>query len=116
MSWTLQFIFQVAHIVFRYGEGFASSGHASACVFGRRRMDLGNIPMASLTGLLVLNTLSDTDGHLVGDAILREISNRLQGSVRTHDFIGRYAVRRNSNHDPKLRPTGLASGSRKVKA
>jgi len=31
-----------------------------------------------------------TPRTLVGDAVLREISNRLQGSVRTYDLIGRY--------------------------
>jgi two-component system, cell cycle response regulator len=34
--------------------------------------------------------INDTLGHLVGDEVLTEIANRLLGSVRSYDFVGRY--------------------------
>ena len=34
--------------------------------------------------------INDTLGHLVGDEVLMEIANRLLGSVRSYDFVGRY--------------------------
>lgn len=34
--------------------------------------------------------VNDTYGHPVGDEVLREISRRLLGSVRSYDFVGRY--------------------------
>jgi len=60
--------------------------------------------------------INDAHGHLVGDAVLREISNRLQASVRTYDFIGRYAGEEFLIMIPSCDPPDFASGSRKVKA
>jgi diguanylate cyclase (GGDEF)-like protein len=34
--------------------------------------------------------INDTWGHLVGDLVLKEISNILRSNVRSYDFIGRY--------------------------
>jgi diguanylate cyclase (GGDEF)-like protein len=34
--------------------------------------------------------INDSNGHLAGDAVLEEISRRLQNGVRTYDGIGRY--------------------------
>ncbi len=34
--------------------------------------------------------VNDTLGHVVGDEVLVEIANRLLGSVRSYDFVGRY--------------------------
>jgi diguanylate cyclase (GGDEF)-like protein len=35
-------------------------------------------------------TINDTQGHLVGDAVLREVSALIRNSVRGHDFVGRF--------------------------
>jgi diguanylate cyclase (GGDEF)-like protein len=34
--------------------------------------------------------INDTYGHMAGDAVLREIARKMQGSVRAYDSIGRY--------------------------
>jgi len=34
--------------------------------------------------------INDAHGHLVGDAVLRELATRLRSAVRANDFIGRY--------------------------
>jgi diguanylate cyclase (GGDEF)-like protein len=34
--------------------------------------------------------INDTQGHLVGDDVLRETAKRLLSSVRSYDFVGRY--------------------------
>jgi two-component system cell cycle response regulator len=34
--------------------------------------------------------INDTRGHVVGDAVLKEIANRILGSVRSYDYVGRY--------------------------
>lgn len=34
--------------------------------------------------------VNDTLGHVVGDEVLMELANRLIGSVRSYDFVGRY--------------------------
>jgi two-component system, cell cycle response regulator len=35
-------------------------------------------------------SVNDTYGHVVGDEALREIAQRLLGSIRSYDFVGRY--------------------------
>ena len=34
--------------------------------------------------------INDTHGHVVGDSALREIANRILGTVRSYDYVGRY--------------------------
>jgi two-component system cell cycle response regulator len=35
-------------------------------------------------------SVNDKFGHLVGDEVLKEVSRRLLGSIRSYDFVGRY--------------------------
>src|SRR6266853_5664077 len=35
-------------------------------------------------------SINDTRGHVVGDVVLKEIANRILGSVRSYDYVGRY--------------------------
>ena len=52
-----------------------------------RNNDLISILMIDLNDFKSVN---DTYGHLVGDAVLREIAVQLQGNVRASDLVGRY--------------------------
>jgi diguanylate cyclase (GGDEF)-like protein len=47
------------------------------------------------TGVLMMDLdhfkeVNDQHGHLNGDAVLKEVSNRIQLAVRSYDFVGRY--------------------------
>jgi two-component system, cell cycle response regulator len=49
----------------------------------------------SCIGVLMIDldhfkSVNDRYGHLVGDEVLREVSCRMLGNVRTYDFVGRY--------------------------
>jgi len=51
----------------------------------------------------------------VGDAVLREISNRLQASVRTYDFIGRYGGEEFLIIIPSCNPPDLQAGAERLR-
>jgi len=59
--------------------------------------------------------INDTHGHLVGDAVLREVSNRLLGSVRTYDFIGRYGGEEFLIIIPSCDPRDLRVGAERLR-
>lgn len=59
--------------------------------------------------------INDTHGHLVGDTVLREISERLQGSVRTYDFIGRYGGEEFLIIIPSCNPPDIKVGAERLR-
>jgi len=59
--------------------------------------------------------INDTHGHLIGDAVLREISNRLQASVRTYDFIGRYGGEEFLVIIPSCNPSDLQASAERLR-
>lgn len=60
--------------------------------------------------------INDKHGHLGGDAVLREISNRLQASVRPYDFIGRYGGEEFLIIVPSCSPSDLPTGAERLRS
>jgi diguanylate cyclase (GGDEF)-like protein len=59
--------------------------------------------------------INDSYGHLVGDAVLREVSSRMVGSVRTYDFIGRYGGEEFLIIIPSCDPGDLKIGAERLR-
>ncbi len=59
--------------------------------------------------------INDTYGHPVGDAVLREVSKRLSGSVRTYDSVGRYGGEEFLIIIPSCDPPYLRTGAERLR-
>ncbi|HEY1265319.1 MAG TPA: GGDEF domain-containing protein [Terriglobales bacterium] len=62
-----------------------------------------------------LKQINDSLGHLAGDAVLRELARRLQGSLRAYDFIGRYGGEEFLAVIPSCSPGDLAAGAERIR-
>jgi len=58
------------------------------------QLDRG-LRLGAQTGILMIDidhfkSVNDTHGHLTGDVVLKEVGRRINESVRSYDFVGRY--------------------------
>ncbi len=56
----------------------------------QRHQRTGSLLSVLMADLDHFKQVNDSYGHLTGDAVLKEVADRLTGSVRSYDFIGRY--------------------------
>ena len=56
---------------------------------GRRELKTGHMSFA-MADIDFFKKVNDVHGHLAGDAVLREVSERLKKGLRSYDVLGRY--------------------------
>ena len=66
-------------------RGFTQSGRARA----RARARYGHPLALAYVDVRGLKGVNDTEGHLAGDRLLKEVALMLSESARTHDLVGR---------------------------
>jgi two-component system cell cycle response regulator len=59
--------------------------------------------------------INDTYGHLVGDAVLQEVSRRLAAGVRTYDSVGRYGGEEFLVLVPGCKPADLVASAERLR-
>ena len=55
-----------------------------------RRQRTGDALGVMMVDIDYFKKINDTHGHLIGDAVLQEVTRRLAGDVRPYDVVGRY--------------------------
>jgi two-component system, cell cycle response regulator len=78
----------------------------------RRSLDALSVVMGDIDHFKKIN---DTYGHLVGDAVLREVARRLVGAVRTYDAVGRYGGEEFLIVFPGCNATSLLVGAERLR-
>lgn len=70
----------------------------------------GNSPCLAIADVDHFKSINDTHGHLVGDAVLREVIRRLRSTIRPYDAVGRYG----GEEFLIVTPNGNAAGALKM--
>lgn len=78
----------------------------------QRSSDSLGIMMADVDHFKQIN---DTYGHLIGDAVLKEVARRLAEGVRAYDFVGRYGGEEFLILVPGCKPADLAASAERLR-